>query len=198
MKKLVIFESIKGARKTTLINELVKVIPNSTTYYEELTLKPIKHIENKETVVDYYKSLINKIEEVETDCILLDRFHYTKWPVVWYEKDYFQEIEELLLNTFEVFFVFLTIDSEYILQRLTHTQNHRQSEGWKLNYDNASIDDEAQKDIEWQEFFLQHQYRDTLIKKKMIMDTSKLHLSVDGLEPYISKILEFLSNSKGL
>ncbi|MEN9338488.1 MAG: hypothetical protein RI945_213 [Candidatus Parcubacteria bacterium] len=198
MKTVVIFESVKGAGKTTLINELVKVIPNSRAFYEEVTLKPIKHIENKETIVDYYKNIINKIENVESDCILLDRFHYTKWSITTYEKDYFQEIERLLLDKFEVFFVFLAIDGEYILQRLTHTQNHRQPTGWKLNYDNSSIDDEAQKDIKWQEFFLKHQYKDTLINNKKTVDTNNLHLSIHSLKSYVSKILEFLSNSKRL
>ena len=123
---------------------------------------------------------------------LLDRFHFTKWPRVNYKSDYFKEIEELLLGKFEVALVLLTVNENNLLQRLEHTQKHREVTGWKLNYDGLSLEDEAKKDIEGQRFFLQHKYQDTLIKGKTIIDTSDLHLNINKLKLHIDQIKKII------
>ncbi len=190
-KKVVIFESVKGAGKTILTTALADILKNVLVYGEEFTLAPIRHIQDKETLIAHYQNLIKKIHESNATHILLDRFHYTKWPSIPYEKDYFKSIEELLLEKFEPIFIFLKIEDVTMLSRLIHTQKHREVSGWSAG--NVSLAEEAEKDIVWQRFFLENQYTDTLIKDKAIISTNTLHENIHNLQPYLKEILTKIS-----
>lgn len=191
-KKVIIFESIKGAGKTTLLTELNKRLKNSILYDEDITLKPVKHSQDKSSVLSHYERIIKEIENTDFEYYLLDRFHYTKWPIMHYDKNYFKEIEQLLLNKFQTTLVFLEIDEKAVLKRLQHTESQRKPAGWKLNYDGVSTDDEAKKDIEWQGFFLEHQFKDTSIQNKVKIDTTDLHLSLNEPEGFIQLITKYI------
>jgi hypothetical protein len=187
-KTVIIFEGVKGSGKTLLTTELKKHLNNSVVFSEDITLKPIKHSEDRDLIVAFYKKIIDEIENSNFTYFLLDRFHFTKWPRVDYQNDYFKEIEELLLSKFDVILILLTINEDSLLQRLKHTQNHRKETGWKLNYDGLSLEDEAKKDVEGQRFFLQHKYTDTLIQRKLVIDSTNLQLNLIDLGIYIQQI----------
>lgn len=193
-KKVIIFEGLKGAGKTLLTNYCKKHLSNSIVLSESVTLEPIKHIEKKEIVINFYKKIINEIENNNYTYFLLDRFYFTKWPEVNYKVDYFKEIEGLLLDKFELILVLLIIDEDSILQRLEHTQNNRKETSWKLSYNGLSIEDEAKRDVERQRFFLKHKYKDSIIRKKVIINTTDLPKNIANLDIYSEEIIEFLVN----
>ena len=194
-KKVIIFEGLKGSGKTILINALKNNLKNSVVFGEEVTLKPIKHENNKKIITDYYKEIINKIDNIDSAYFLLDRFYYSKWQSVDYERESFIEVEKLLTTKFETSLVFLQINDDSILQRLRDTENRRKATGWKLNYDGLSVEDEAKKDSGRQRFFLEHRYIDTIIEKRIIINTTDLPKNMDNLDIYLQKIIQFI-NSK--
>jgi thymidylate kinase len=192
-KKVIIFEGLKGTGKTMITQALKESFKEAIVYGEEITLLPIKHCDDKNLFVDCYEKIINRIDDTGNQYFFIDRFYFTKWRNTNYESDYFVEIEKTLLSKFEVILIFLKIDQDVILQRLKHTQNQRKGTGWKLNYDGKSIEDEAKKDVERQKFFLDHLYKDTLIPKKMMLDTTDLPAHIDNLDMYIEKITKFIA-----
>ena len=193
VKKIIIFESVKGAGKTVLSSELGKCLKNSVVLDENITLKPIKHSANKKIDEDEYLKIIEEIRASEFDFYLVDRFHYTKWPCLNYDKEYFNKIECSLFNGFEVYFVFLKIREKCLLKRLNETYEYRRSSGWKLNYDGVSIEEEAGKDIKWQKFFLENQFKDSKVENKLVLDTSDLNKDIGNLDEYVQEILKFVS-----
>ncbi len=194
-KKVFIFESIKGAGKTLLTNKLKEHFPDMEVYGEEITLLPVKHSKEKTIIISHYHEVISRIEKSDSEFFLLDRFHYSKWPIREYDKDYFKEIENSLVEKFAAELIFFKIHEDKILLRLKHTQEYRKDAGWKMNYDGLSLEDEAQRDIVWQKFFMEHQYKNTLIPKKHIMDTTDLHSSMGNLQNYLDEILSIIQKA---
>lgn len=174
-QKVVIFESVKWAWKSSTLNWLSLILENFLIFGEDITLQPIKHNNDKLIDINYYKKVIQKIKDSNNWIVLLDRFHFTKWPIDNFDSSYFREIEEILLQEFDPYLVFFYVNPDILLERLNYTNIQRSKNWWKLNYDWSSIQQEAQKDIEWQNIFIEKVMKSTLIPNS-ILDTSKLHI----------------------
>mgnify|MGYP001574651261 CR=1 FL=1 len=187
MKKILIFESVKGAGKTVLIDALSRRLKNCAIYSEEATLDPIRHISDHTEHVWHYKKIIQSIKDSPCEYFLLDRFHYTKWQKDEYDKEYFRDIEAELCEAGEAILIFLTINENAMLSRLEKTWHYRRASGWKYNADGAPLEAEADRDIAYQRFFLEHQYADTILKK-YTLDVTALEYDKNIIEAYVERI----------
>lgn len=195
MQKLVIFEGIKGAGKSVLIDAIANQLPGALVLTEEDTLEPIRHAESFESVNRHYLSVLEQIGMEAVGTALVDRFHYTSWPVKEYDRHRFDELEGRLVSGFEAYLFALEIQPEKILERLRHTQAMRHVSGWKLNYDGAPIEEEADRDIRWQGFFREHHFKDTRVRHKFFLDTTDIHERTSDLQPYVNFVLSRLGSS---
>jgi len=174
-QKLIIFESVKWAWKSSTLDRLFSSLNNTLVCWENITLEPIRNSTDKLAEINYYKKLLGEIKISRKWIILLDRFHFTKWPIDNFDPNYFKEIEEILLQEFEPHLIFLYVNPKVLLERLQYTNLQRSSSGWKLNFDGSSIQQESQKDIIWQDVFIGNIMKSTLIPNN-IVDTSSLHI----------------------
>lgn len=174
--RLIIFESVKWAWKTSVISRLSKELwSNVLCLLEDETFEPLRHVTDKWTDIQYYKNLLLKLKNnSDWKIIFLDRFHFTKWPITNFNPKYFIEIEEILIEFFDVHLLLFYINPELIFERLNHTCEYRKWGWWKMNYDWVGIEEEAEKDIEWQQSFIDKVLPNTLIPYTII-DTTNLH-----------------------
>lgn len=174
-KKVLIFESLKWAWKTSTIQKLSQNLGDVLVLLEDETLEPIRDISDKQAIIDHYLKLLSEIETSEHQIAILDRFHFTKWPVEPFDADSYLEIETLLLEKFDPHLIFLRVDGEKVFERLKHTLAQRAIHWWKLNYDGASVAEEAERDRVWQALFIERIIRTTKIPTHII-DATWLHV----------------------
>lgn len=189
-KKLIIFEGLKGTGKTVLINSFIKEYNHSCALFEEDTLRPIKHDTNISKIKDYYDRLVKRCQECDSEQILLDRFYFTKWSSLNYNKKLFYDLEKRLIEIFDASLILLVINDSDILERLKNTKKYREDSGWKLNYDGISIEEEAKKDISRQKFFIDNKYKDSLIKNKIILNTTDVEDLIGNTKSYTNIIFK--------
>lgn len=197
--KAIIFESVKWAWKTSIIDRLSRELgSNALCLLEDETLEPIKHNKDRKIDIEYYKNLLLKLKDNSLwRIILFDRLHFTKWPVNDFDPKYFVEIEEMLVEFFDVHLVLLLINPETLIERLKHTCSNRKWKWWKMNYDWASIEEEAEKDIRWQQIFVEKALPNSLIPYTII-DTTDIHKEnlEDNIWWIINDIQELIKKPK--
>jgi len=193
MKKIIIFESCRWAWKTVLINELSKKYSNLKILDESITLDPIRNTENFKEIEKYYFSVLEDIKNSEEEFFLLDRFYWTKWEINNYDNKLFLKLENFLIKEFNTCFVFLEIRDSSILNRLKHTLKNRFDSGWRINDNWDSVEIESKKDLQWQNFFLENNFQDSILENKLILNTSKLEKNLNNLEIYLDEIKKFIN-----
>jgi len=123
--KILIFEGIPTSGKTTLISKLAKSLEKFRTkiIFESETWMPL--IDNK--TPEFALHFLDKITDnlpTDLDFLIIDRLHLTHIFKTDSSLDFFDKIEEKLVNL-DAKLVFLTVESEQIWDRIEKSFKHR-------------------------------------------------------------------------
>lgn len=199
MKKLIIFESIKGAGKSTLTQEISQTISQtSRVYYEADTYEPLRYEDNIKQKNAFYKSVIESMKKDSSEVLLLDRFHYTKWSTETYNPKLFYDLESTLLTEFECYFIFLYVNPKHMYQRLKRTVEERSlnQPNWHLDLANKTFEEEVEEDASWQKFIMHHHAKDTLLPTKVLDVTGLDHSKPETIDVLVRDICDFVDLDK--
>jgi thymidylate kinase len=138
MKKIIILEGIATSGKTSVKNELEKILTQRgftfTFIEEEETLMPV--LQNTDPVIanNHIVGLLNKYLPLNKDVLIFDRLYLTH---IWRTGSYIEVFTEStsLLSANNVLICFLEIPNNKIEERISLAQSHR-DERWN-NYINT-------------------------------------------------------------
>jgi thymidylate kinase len=132
MKHIIILEGIATSGKTSVKNELEKILVQrglSFTFIgEEETLMPLLHNTDAKIANDHIVNLSNKYLVLDTDVLIFDRLYLTHmWRTGSHEEDFSESASLLLQHSAQI--CFLEIPSNKLEERITFAQSHR-DEKW--------------------------------------------------------------------
>ncbi len=133
--KIIILEGIATSGKTSVRNELEKILRARNLEYvfveENETLMPILHNKDIKVSIEYINTLLNKYIAFKDKVLVFDRLFLTHIWRVSSEINQFKESLEILATN-NATICFLQIPEQNISERIKTAMTHR-DEGW-LNY----------------------------------------------------------------
>jgi thymidylate kinase len=124
--KIFIFEGIATSGKSTVISELVKVLPNylkMRVYTEEFTHKPIIDKTN-ELCNEFFAALIEEAMSKDYDVVLFDRLYLTQAYRAKATLDRYADIE-MMLYVNQVKTILLELKEDQVADRIANALHHR-------------------------------------------------------------------------
>lgn len=128
MKKIIILEGIATSGKTSVKNELEKMLERKAINYafidEEETLMPLLHNSDPVVANDHIVQVLNKYLSSDKDVLIFDRLYLTH---IWRTKadiGSFTESASLLLQN-NAYICFLKIPNNKLKERISLAQSHR-------------------------------------------------------------------------
>lgn len=127
-KRLIILEGIATSGKTTIIKNLEKILSSSRLikiFTEQETLMTVVDNHQFEVAQKHLNDLMVEFKNTSTGIIITDRYHFTHAFRIGKNLNSISEIEEDLIENFDVHIFLLTIQEDKISERVQDARNRR-------------------------------------------------------------------------
>ena len=128
--RTLIFEGIASTGKTTIENELIKLLNanniSNTHISEDITLMPLLDNLDPKISIEFLNNILDKIYRQDDQIVIFDRLFFTHIIITNSNIETFKQIEDKLI-LFNPTLVFLKIEESKIPERIRWAMEHRDS-----------------------------------------------------------------------